>query len=345
MSNFLGRPIRRNVNPSSRRRPLSGTVDAVPLTVGLPVAAFAGIAVAVAGAGVGLLGSAAGRLRPPLRGAYCLMLFGVSLGALGLAVAALLLVLGGASTPARLLPFAVAQMAGLVLLLTGLLRLPGVSDRRGDAPRHLLDGALNAACTVHIVWTLGIQPRLSPPGGHAAPNLLDPDNLLVAVPALVMLATCGVAGMVASRARPPRAGVVLSSAGVAATALTGYGLLLVLRHPGGGTAVAALGIAYALGLGLTALAVGRADRIVAPEIGLPGTGTLLAFVPAAAAISAAVVRIAIYHTTDNLSIFSAMVIGILITTRQILATRAAHRYANKLAEREATSGRWPTPTR
>jgi diguanylate cyclase len=305
----------------------------VPLTFGLPAAAFAGIAVAVAG--VGLLGRAVGRLRAPLRGAYCLMLFGVSLGALGLAVTALLLILGGASTPTRLLPFAAAQIAGVVLLLTGLLRLPGVADRRGDAPRHLLDGALIAACTVHIVWTLGVQPRLSPRGGHAVPDLANPDNLLVGVPALVTLVACGVAGMVASRARRPRAGLVLTSIGVGATALTGYALLLVLRHPDGGTPVGALSVGYAFALGLAAVAVRRTDRVVAPEIGLPGTGTVLALVPATAAISAAVARVVIYHSTDNLSIGSAAVVGALITTRQILATRAAHRYANKLAEREA----------
>jgi diguanylate cyclase (GGDEF)-like protein len=329
-----GTPCGGNAQPSSRRVPLSGTVDAVPLTIALPVAALAGIAVAAVG--VGLLGAAPGRRRPPLREAYCRMLFGVSLGAMGLAGSALLLILGGADLPARLLPFAAAQVVGVVLLLAGLLRLPGVADRSGDAARHVLDGALIAACTVHIGWTLVVQPRLSPPGGHAVPDLAGPDNLLVAVPALVTLAACGVAGMVAVRARRPRTGQVLSSVGVAATALTGYGLLLVLRHPAGGTAVAALGIGYALALGLTALAVRRTDRLVAPELGLPGTGTVLALVPAGAAISAGVARIVIYHSTDNLSILSACVVGALITGRQILATRAAHQYANKLAEREAT---------
>jgi len=305
----------------------------VPFTVGLPLAALTCIALAVLG--VGLLGRAAGGLPAPTRGAYRLMAAGIGAGAFGLAFTALLAVWhGGADTPGRLAPFAVGQALGVFLLLSGLLRLPGAADQRGAAIRQVLDGALLAACALHISWTLFVQPLLQRHTSRTGLPMDEPRTFLLGIPLLLTLAALGITALTAGRARRPRAMLVLSAAGVAATAVTSLGLLLALRY-GGGTVVAAFGWGYAMSLALTAIVVRRTDRVVESEPILPGTGALLTLVPVAAAIGAAVLRMIIFHVTDNTSIFMAAVVGSLVAARQMLANTAAHRYAHKLAEREA----------
>src|SRR5438309_1308943 len=83
---------------------------------------------------------------------------GLGAGVCGLAGTALVLSLDNEQvTAGRLAPFAAGQVLGAVLLVVGLLRLPGAADPRGAALRQVLDGALLAACALHISWTLFIQ--------------------------------------------------------------------------------------------------------------------------------------------------------------------------------------------
>src|SRR5207248_3312649 len=157
------------------------------------------------------------------------------------------------------------------------------------------------------------------------PPLSDPRTFLLGVPLLVTLAAVGIAGVVAGRARPWRTAVLLSAAGVAATALAGLSLLVSFRYAGGAV-VWAVGGGYAVALALTAVAVRRVGPVVEVEAGLPASGVLVALVPVAAAILAAIIRMAIYGSTDNISILIATVIGSLIAVRQMLANSAARRY-------------------
>jgi diguanylate cyclase (GGDEF)-like protein len=314
----------------------------VAITAGLPLAALTCAALGTLGGGV-LLTSAdwkplrqATRLRaarPPVRSAYRLVAGGLAASVWGLAGSAFL-VTPGPSTTGRLGPFAAGQVLGTVLLLVGLLRLPGAADAPGAALRHVLDGALIAAATLHITWTLFIQPALARHSHHPTPSLTDARTYVLGIPLLVSLAAAGIAAVTAGRAQPPRATRVLAAGAVGLTVLTGLCLLVALRY-GGGAVVAGLCWGYLLSLALTVLAVRRADRPAPPALDLPGSGTVMALVPVAAAIVAALIRMVVFGSTDNVSILIAASVGSLITARQMVANSSARRYAHRLAEREA----------
>ena len=55
-----------------------------------------------------------------------------------------------------------------------------------------------------------------------------------------------------------------------------------------------------------ALAVRRVAPVAEAEVGLPGSGVLVALVPVAAAILAALIRMVLYGSTDNVSILIAL---------------------------------------
>ena len=298
----------------------------MPITVGLPLAALICAALAVVGVAP-LRRAPVSRLRTP----YRLFAAGIGVGVLGLLGSA---AVGGVGAAVRLGPFAVGHAVSVVLLLAGLLRLPDAADQRGAALRHALDGALLAACALHITWTLFVEHALVRHAGRATPSLSDPRTFLLGVPLLVALAAVGIAGVTAGRARPPRVALVLTGVGVAATAMTGLCLLVSTRYADG-PVVLAFGLGYAVSLGLTATALRRVGPAVQTEAGLPGSGILVALVPVGGVIIAAIIRMAVYGSTDNISILIATVIGSLIAVRQMLANSAARRYAHRLAEREA----------
>jgi diguanylate cyclase (GGDEF)-like protein len=305
----------------------------VAIDVGLPLAALTCAALGILGAGA-LLRAARGA-DPPVRGAYRLVAAGLGAGVCGLAATTFLLAIdGGPVSAGRLGPLAAGQLLGVVLLVVGLLRLPGAADPPGAALRQTLDGALLAACALHITWTLFIQPALVRHAHHPAPSLTDARTYVLGIPLLVSLAALGVAGVTAGRARPPRGVLALAAGGVAATVITSFGLLVALRY-GGGAVVAGIGWGYAAGMALAAFAVRRADGVVPSQVDLPGSGNILALVPVAAAIIAAIIRMVVFGGTDNVSILIATVVGSLITARQMVANSAARRYAHRLAEREA----------
>jgi diguanylate cyclase (GGDEF)-like protein len=306
----------------------------VAITVGLPLAALTCAALGTFGAAA-LLRGAATADRRPVRSAYRFVAAGIGAGVCGLAGTTLVLSLDNAPvTAGRLGPLAAGQVLGAVLLVIGLLRLPGAADPPGAALRQVLDGALVAAAALHISWTLFIQPALVRHSHHSAPSMTDAGTYVLGIPLLVSLAAVGIVGVTAGRARPPRAVLALAGAGLGATVLTSLGLLVALRY-GGGAVVAALGWGYAASIALAAYAVWRADRVARSEIDLPGMGNVLALVPVAAAIIAAIIRMVVIGSTDNVSILIATVVGSLITARQMVANSSARRYAHRLAEREA----------
>jgi diguanylate cyclase (GGDEF)-like protein len=305
----------------------------VAITVGLPLAALTCAALGTLGAGALLRGAATARR--PVRGAYRFVAAGIGAGGCGLAGTALVLSLDNEPvTAGRLAPLAAGQVLGAVLLVVGLLRLPGAADPRGAALRQVLDGALVAAAALHISWTLFIQPALVRHSHHSAPSMTDARTYVLGIPLLVSLAALGIVAVTVGRVRPPRAILALAGAGIAATVLTSLGLLVALRYSAGAVVV---GIAwgYAVSIPLTVFAVRRAERVTPSELDLPGWGNVLALVPVAAAIIAAIIRMGVIGSTDNVSILIATVVGSLITARQMVANSAARRYAHRLAEREA----------
>src|SRR5204862_544017 len=161
-----------------------------------PLAALICAALAVVGVAP-LRRAPVSRLRTP----YRLFAAGIGVGVLGLLGSA---AVGGVGAAVRLGPFAVGHAVSVVLLLAGLLRL------RGAALRHALDGALLAACALHITWTLFVEHALVRHAGRATPSLSDPRTFLLGVPLLVALAAVGIAGVTAGRARPPRVALVLT---------------------------------------------------------------------------------------------------------------------------------------
>src|SRR2546423_1629001 len=102
--------------------------------------------------------------------------------------------------------------------------------------------------------------------------------------------------------RGPAGAVRARAAGaVGVTVLAGLCLLVALRY-GGGAVVAGLCWGYLLSVVLTVLAVRRAGQPASPALDLPGSGTVMALVPVAAAIVAALIRMAIYGGTRNVRI-------------------------------------------
>ena len=303
------------------------------ITAGLTVAALTCIASATVG--VWVLGRGVEATRAPVRRTYQLVALGLGAGACGVVSTALVGTRDAVPAVAvALVPLAIGQPLSAVLQLSGLLRQPGRADRPGAVLRQVLDGMLLAACTVYILWTLAVQPALQRHAHHPAPALSDPRTVLLGAPTLASFAVVGIAAVAVTRVRPPRPGAALVGAGVAVSTILGLSLLVSLWY-GGGTLVGALGLGYAASLVLTAHAVRRADHATAALADVPAGGNLLALVPVAAAILAAIVRMLVYGGTDNLSIVVAACIGILITVRQMLANSAARRYARRLAEREA----------
>ena len=294
-------------------------MDNVPLTVGLPVATLS--CVVAAAVAVGVLGRSAGRSGPALRDAYHRMAFGAGVAVLGLGCTALLADGGWLAV-------------GTAVVLSGLLRLPTLAAEPAAALRLGLDGALLAGCLLLVNWTLLVQPALVRYVGQAGLPVRDPRTYLLGVPLLVCLVVLGVAVVAAGRARRPRRSVALPVAATAAAALAGLGLLLALRY-GGGTEVLVLGSGYALGLVLSALAVLGNARLGVPDGGLPRPGVVLAVIPAGAAVAAMVTRLVRFGGADNVSVVLLVVIGALVTARQLVAAGVAHRYARRLAEREA----------
>lgn len=303
------------------------------MTTGLPIAAFVSVCTAVLG--FGLLGRTAAGVDAVPRRAYHLMALGTGVAVVGLAGTALLAGPGWrVDTPTRLAPFVLGHTLGVVLLLAGLLTLPVVAPERGAALRLVLDGALIATCVVQVTWTLLVEPVLLPHWDRLGLPAQDPRTVLLGVLLLLALIVTGITAVTAVRVRRPRRVLAWSAVGLAGVALTGLGTLVALRY-GDGSAVAANGCGYALCLALFAVAVRRAHRLAVPEPGLPSPGLLLALVPAGAAIAALVLRIMLVGPTDDVSVLLIALIGALATVRHLLANAAAHRFAYRLAEREA----------
>jgi diguanylate cyclase (GGDEF)-like protein len=305
----------------------------VPPIVGLAVAAPAALALVTPG--IWILGRAAGRTGQPRRHAYLLLAIGASVALGGLMVTAVITGLLSAGRIGHLTTFVFGFPAAALLLLAGLIRLSGAVERPGGALRDILDGALLAVVGLHVVWTLGIQPagRAHASGPVAEPWSLDfaVNALPVAVGALVI----GIASVLVWRARPPRKSLFWSVAGLCLAAAAGAGLQIALRY-GSGPFCLVTALGYALGLlGTTSAARYPRPEPVPDEIEGGDRGVLMALVPATLAIGAAMIRIGWLHTTDNVSIGIAAVVGLLLTVRQAMAVRDAHRYARRLAERES----------
>jgi len=273
--------------------------------------------------GVGLLSRTAARAG---RLGYLLMVLGMGVAAVGVAASA---VVARRSDPHWLLaPAAAGQTFGVFLLLAGLLRVPAVAGQLGAGVRLGLDGALIGACALQVGWTLLAEPALAVHAGH------EPRLFLLGMPMLAALTAVGIAGVTTRRAPRPRRVLALCGAIIAATALAGLSLLLSVAYADG-PATVLTSCGYGLGLVLCALVARRTDRLPVPAPAVPSSGILLAVVPAGLTVTAVLVRIVWRGEVDNVSALLVAVIASLIAARQTLASRAAHRYARRLVERES----------
>ena len=285
--------------------------------------------------GVGLLSRCAGRRDRALADSYRLMVVAVGLGALGLAGTALLAIRGGAGTPERFAPLAIGLSAGAVLVLCGLLRLPDVADRAGRRGHELARSGRRghrwawAGRRGHGWARAGRRGHgwaWAGRGGHEweSPGVVRShvlDGTLIAMCALYIGWTLMIQPAFAAR-----------HAGRAVPGLLDLDFLT--------PAVPVVVITTAVGITASVLSPVRLLREGAAPAGaastaLPGTGTALTLVPASVAIIAAILRIAIDGSTDNLSIGLAALVGGLILARQVLVNRSAHSYARMLAQRES----------
>ncbi len=313
--------------------PGSAKVDAVPPIVGLATAALISFALAVPA--VALLGRAAGRMAGRSRRAYQLLAVSVGVGVVGLAGTAVLAAFSvRPGSPVQALPVSAGMSLSGAAAAAALLLLPGATDRPGSLLRHVLDGSLLAACGLHASWTLVIEPLHARYLRGSVPFRLTPACLVVAVPSIVVLVAGGIGTVSAWRASRPRTGLVLCAVLVGITGLAGTGLVFAARY---GDGASAFGTSLVYGLGLIGLAEAAryTDRVIEPDPEIPGPGTALALIPASGAILAAIIRLVVFHGTDNISIMIAAVVGGLLTTRQTIATRDAYRHSQRWEAREA----------
>jgi diguanylate cyclase (GGDEF)-like protein len=276
------------------------------------------------------------QVREPTSRAYRLVVAGVVASVAGLTGTFWLAIAEApASLAQRLAIFAVGQAIGAILLLAGLLRLPGAADLPGSWLQHVLDGGLLAACALHVTWTLIIEPAHTHHLGSPVPVTFKPEFMILALPLVVGLTVLGVASVVIGRARVPRTALVLTGLATMISVVTGFGLILAVRY-GPPEMVAVLGIGYALGLLGAVVAARYTERLVEPAIDSASSGwVLLALIPGTLAIIAAVVRVAWLGSTDNISIAFAAVVGGLLIARQTVAIQDARRYGSRLASSEA----------
>jgi diguanylate cyclase (GGDEF)-like protein len=286
-----------------------------------------------------LMARAAKRATSSIRAAYQAFGLGLVIAVLGLAVTATNAVRSGVQpSDGQFAPFAIGLAASGSLMLYGLLRLPGIAEPPGSLVRHLTEGLLLASCSVYPIWTLVVDPGrfayLGAPVSTTSKTLallaLAPGMLVLAVAATVVWRTRRDRSGAGRWSGPGRAAVLLSCV-VAA----GGGLLITA-----GTAptpvIEGVGLVYGLAMYAIAAVVRPANRFgtVAGKVSRARNGTLLAWLPVSFPITACVIRLSTVGSLDNVSVVIAIVIGMALAGRQMLAMRDVQQFASELASRE-----------
>jgi diguanylate cyclase (GGDEF)-like protein len=238
---------------------------------------------------------------------------------------------GGLDDDGQLVWFAAGLTVSGLLMLVALLRLPGIAALPGAAARHAIEGVLVACSLLYIVWALVIEPHRIRYLGTPLTSTGKAVGLFALMPSIVVLA---VAATVVWRTRRRLAGAGVVALSVIVAVVAGSALLILMGEVGvaGRTVVA---VVWGAGFLATAYATRRAAGFEAPDPAGPARyGTQLAWMPVSAAIVACGVRLGLYHAQDNVSVVLAMMIGLSLSGRQILAMRDVRAYADRVVERE-----------
>ncbi|MFC0530101.1 putative bifunctional diguanylate cyclase/phosphodiesterase [Phytohabitans kaempferiae] len=226
-----------------------------------------------------------------------------------------------------------------VLLLAGLLALPGAAPSVRGALRYLLDGFVIAAAVWFVCWVAVTEPtRLL---GDSTPLWCEP----VLVPAAIAALTLGVAVIIVIRAPRPRGPIVWVGAGVTLATVAGIGVAGGVCK--GQPLFADLSaVVLSAAFGVVAFAARRTDRPSAPRVPegddspavddeLSRRGSAYAFLPMAAMAASAIYHLGRGGTFDVVGIVSGILEGFALVGRQFVALHDVRAYAERLRDREA----------
>ncbi|HEU4421946.1 MAG TPA: bifunctional diguanylate cyclase/phosphodiesterase [Pilimelia sp.] len=299
---------------------------------GVELLAVAGTLIAVPA--IVALVAAAHRRTGAVRHAYQALAAGSAMAVGSSAVALAVAIAGSPPEPAEprrgglALVVAVGVTAGVLLLLAGMLLLPGLGGGRNAAVRHVLDGLVIGASVWFVGWTVvSARPAL-------ITDQIPPACLPMLLPSAVAALAVGMSVIAVLRCPRPRGAMGRVASGVSVVAVAGVGLA-------GGTCnhwsliVVLSAIVLPIGLILIVFAARMPDRPVADtDTDAIRTGTAFAFFPVLAMSVAALAHLAAGGVYDLSGVGAVVVEGFALVGRQYMANKDVRRYADQLQERE-----------
>jgi diguanylate cyclase (GGDEF)-like protein len=312
-------------------------VEFVPLVSGLAPAAAISALVATACAVVLLraarrAGDGGRRAGDGVRRARLALAVALPVGALGLLVAAVDDAMTRHAPGIRLASeIGAGTSLSTLLVVAGVLALPGVAGSGRALLRHVLDGFVMAASLFWALWTLLIEPLHRRYAGVPVPLRASPACLVVAGPCLVGIVAVGVLAATAVKSRPNRRAslmavvpCVIGAALPAAAYYRAYPAALLAAVAYALAGVALVGTVRAVP-GPARPADDRPRDALAGSLGLVGV-----------AVAACVARLAFFDgPLDQISVATAVVIGGALAAQQALARLELRRTTERLMNSEA----------
>jgi diguanylate cyclase len=296
----------------------SGMVRSVPVTTGLAIAAPVCVLIGVGG----LIA-----LRPRLRSVAGLLIgTAIVVSLVGQVVAAFV------ARPD--VPLSFAYVLSMLLLIVGLLGMPGLAPSFWMRARRVVDGVILALCVFYTAWTLILEPIHARAFGRPVVNALGADFILTVGPAVATVSALSIAIVVVVRAPKPRRSVLCAAGSVTIAAIAG-GAMHGASHSGSSWPIVVAAITLAAGQ-LGVVVAGHAIPPDASPSDRPDEhGIGLSVVPLSLPLAATAVRLAVIGELDNVSVILAIAIGTGIAIQQFVARRDIRSYARRLVESEA----------
>jgi diguanylate cyclase (GGDEF)-like protein len=267
------------------------------------------------------------------RSAYRTIAVAVSADVVVLGAVALAFGYTGGSSLLTIAVGAIGVAVAVLVLIAGLLMVPAIVPGRARGAR-LFDGLLVMACTAFVLWSLYVERIYNGPPNvdHFLPlksgQWLLAGAIAVVAAAVCIAVVCGAypAGA-AVAARAVCTGVSLVSLGSGVLLIAATTTLSPVLMPAGAAGLAG-------GHMLLASGARRAELKPAPPW-LPGAREAgISTIAVAIMLGACVARLAVEGPMDKVTIYLAVAIGGLLAAQQGLARRHIGQYANELAERE-----------
>lgn len=223
---------------------------------------------------------------------------------------------------------AVGCALGGLLLIWGLLRLPGTAGRSAPTARHLLDCLAVGAALWFTGWVLVAPPtRLL---GAATPTACPAILLATATVAAIT----GVAVMTALHSGRHPAGPLLGGAGTVLIGLSGIAAAAGICQYGVGLVLAGA-VGLPVGLVLVWLGGGRPGCGGSTPAGLVPRGAGYVFLPMVVMATAGFYHVASGGEFTTVAVAVGSLEGFILVGRQYLALLDVRRYAARLASSEA----------